>query len=191
MAEKIPMGIGALGFSNLVFKKQHRFTFELFNICGNKTVPAHYVKKASRPNLDIDEVELNYLNATTWMPGKAKWQTMNVSYYDVATADAAPLFSWLASVYNLTNPVTLEMGSARSDYTATGVLKIWDGCGSLIETWTMSDMWPTNIDFGEVAYESSEICTIELTLRYSQVQYTPTCPTFPIEPCCTPCGQRP
>lgn len=188
MADKIPMGIGNLGFSNLVFKRKFRFTFELFNICGNGSVPKHYVKVAGRPNLTIDETEINFLNAVTWIPGKAKWQTMSVTYLDVATADAAPLFNWLASVYNFTDPVNLQMGSRRSDYTATGVLKLWDGCGQLIETWTMTDVWPSGIDFGEVDYSMSDICEIKLTMRYSNVQYQSSCPPITITPCCSPCG---
>ena len=188
MAEKIGMGIGNLGFSNAVFKRKFRFTFELINICGNQTVPRHYVKVAARPSLGIDETEINYLNATTWIPGKAKWETMNVTYIDVATVEMAPLFNWLASLYNFTNPDTLEMGSQRRDYTGTGILKLWDGCGQLIERWTMSDMWPTQVNFGELGYEDSAEATIDLTLRYSNVLYEPICPAFAIKPCCTPCG---
>lgn len=188
MAETIPMGIGNLGFSNIVFKRNFRFTFELRDICGGKSVPAHFVKTAGRPQIDIDETEINYLNGVTWVPGKAKWQTMDVTYYDVATADAAPLYSWLASVYDFTDPINLHMGSRRSDYAATGILSMWDGCGQLIERWTMKDVWPKNINWGALDYENSEISTIEMTLRYSQVKYQPFCPTFPITSCCTPCN---
>ena len=188
MAEKINMGIGQLGFKNLVFKRKFRFTFELEDICGSQKVPKHYVKVASRPNLSVEETEINFLNAKTWIPGKASWETMTVTYIDVATQDAKPLFDWLASVYNFTNPVTLEQGSSRADYTATAILKMWDGCGQLLETWTMKDVWPSGINFGEVAYADSEECTIELTLRYSEVKYENICPGFQISPCCSPCG---
>lgn len=191
MGEKIPMGIGQLGFKNLIFKRKFRFTFELFDICGNQSVPKHYVKVASRPNLSVEEVEVNFLNAKTWIPGKASWETMTVTYIDVATADAAPLFNWLASVYNFTDPINLEMGSQRADYTATAVLKMWDGCGQLLEKWEMKDVWPTAINFGDVDYASSDECTIELTMRYSEVKYTPECPKFAITPCCTPCDPPP
>jgi hypothetical protein len=188
MAEKIPMGIGRLGFNNLIFKRKFRFTFELQDICGGQSVPNYYVKVASRPNLEVEETEINFLNAKTWIPGKASWQTMSVTYLDVATADAAPLFSWLASVYNFTDPINLGMGSKRSDYSATAILKLWDGCGQLLEKWTMKDVWPTNIDFGDLDYSASEIVEIALTLRYSEVKYEPICPSFGITSCCTPCS---
>lgn len=188
MAERIPMGIGQLGFKNLIFKRKFRFTWELFDICGGQSVPKHFVKVASRPSLGIEEQEINFLNAKTWIPGKAAWETMTVTYIDVSSFEMSPLFSWLASVYNFTDPIQLEMGSQRQDYTATAVLKLWDGCGFLLETWTLKDVWPTAINFGDLDYSSSEDVTIELTMRYSDVQYEPSCVPFEITPCCTPCA---
>jgi hypothetical protein len=152
------------------------------------SVPRHYVKIASRPNLSIEETEVNFLNAKTWIPGKAAWETITVTYIDVATAEAAPLFRWLASVYDFTDPINLRMGSIRNDYAATAVIKLWDGCGSLLESWTLKDVWPTAVNFGDLDYSNSEECTIELTLRYSDVTYVNECPGFAIDPCCTPCG---
>ena len=188
MSEKIPMGIGNLGFNNLVFKRKFRYTFELFDICGDDEIPKHFVKIAARPSLSIEETEINFLNAKTWIPGKASWETITVTYIDVATIDAAPLFRWLASVYNFTDPINLQQGAIRGDYAATAVVKLWDGCGSLLETWELKDCWPTAVNFGDLDYSSSEEATIELTLRYSDVTYTPECPAFTIDPCCTGCG---
>lgn len=188
MAEKIPMGIGQLGFRNLVFKRKFRFTFELADICGNQTVPRDFVKVASRPNVSIEETEINFLNAKTWIPGKASWESITVTYIDTATAALAPLYNWLASVYNFTDPINLQQGSQRADYSATAIVKMWDGCGQLIETWTLGDVWPTAINFGDLDYSNSEESTIELTLRYSQVKYENVCPGFTITACCSPCG---
>jgi len=184
----IPMGLGRLGFDNLVFKRKFRWTFELQNICGSGTIPSHYVKLASRPNLTVEETEINYLHGRTWLPGKASWETITVTYYDVATADHAPLFNWLSSIYNFSDPVNLYMGSRRSDYAGMGVLKLYDGCGQELEEWILRDVWPTAINFGELDMASSEECTIELTLRYSNVEYKSLCPPFSPKSCCTPCG---
>lgn len=191
-AEVIPMGIGNLGFKNLIFKRKFRYTFELFDICqGKQSVPRHYVKVAGRPSLSVEETEVNFLNAKTWIPGKASWETLTVTYIDVATIDAAPLFSWLASVYDFTDPINLRMGAHRNDYAATAVIKMWDGCGQLLESWTLSDVWPTAVNFGDLDYSSSEEATIELTLRYSSVKYVAECPGFQISPCCSGCNPPP
>jgi len=187
MPEKIPMGIGRLGFQNLIFKRKFRFTFELEDICGGRKVPKHFVKVAARPSISIEETQIDFLNARTWIPGKAQFETMSVTYLDVADTDMGPLFTWLASVYNFSDPVQLQMGSQRKDYTATAIIKIWDGCGTLMEIWTLKDVWPTAIDFGDLDYSSSDMMDIQLTLRYSNVTYESICPGFTFDPCCSGC----
>jgi hypothetical protein len=185
----INMGIGRLGGSRLIFKRKFRWTFEVRRICNgvDKSVPAHFVKIASRPNLTIEEQEINFLNQKTWIPGKASWETITVTYYDVATRDAKPLYDWLASVYDFSRPVQLNQATMRQDYSGAGVLFLYDGCGNSLERWVLNDMWPTAVNFGELDFSSSEEVTIELTLRYSDVQYQSLCPNFRPENCCNPC----
>jgi len=183
-----PMGLGKIGFDNVVFKRKFRWTFEVQDICRGLTVPKDFVKLASRPNISIEETEINYLHGKTWIPGKGTWETITVTYFDVATTENLPLYTWLASVYEYTDPVNLRMGSARTDYAGTGILHLFDGCGEAIERWIMRDLWPTAINWGDLDYSNSEECTIELTLRYSQVDYRSLCPPFTPESCCTPCS---
>lgn len=196
MAEKKAMGIGKLGFNNLVFKRKFRFTFELQDICSgggkNHTVGASYIKSAARPSLEVEETEINYLNGKNWIPGRGTWQPITVTYLDVANMDDENqyyLYDWLASTYDFTDRINLHQGSRASDYSATGIIKLWDGCGGLLETWTLLNVWPTSINFGELDYSNNEEATIELTLRYSDVVFEHNCPSRPIFPCCTPCGE--
>ena len=114
-------------------------------------------------------------------------ETITVTYMDVAHTEMRSLWNWLATVYDFTDPVTLHQGERR-DWDATGLLSMYDGCGTLIETWQMQKVWPTAINFGDLDYTSSDIATIELTLRYSDVKYRSYCPEFQPEPCCGGCG---
>ncbi len=191
------MGLGPLRDLDLRFKRKFRWTFRIEDVCANGKagegiIPEFFVKLASRPNLTIDEVEINFLNGKTWIPGKASWETITVTYYDVATASGAQiraLWDWLASVYNFTNNVCLQMGSNRRAYAGKAVLSLWDGCGAELERWTLNDVWPQAINFGDLDYSASEEVNIELTLRYSDVKYEPICPAFTINPCCDPCAE--
>lgn len=189
MADRKPMGIGVVGQPDIVFKRKFRYTFELFGFCDNQknTVPEHFVTVASRPNLSIEETEINHLNAKTWIPGKASWETIEVTYLDVANLEMQSLYNWLATVYDFTDPINLRQGERR-DWSATGVLSMYDGCGTLLESWQMQRVFPTAINFGEVDYSSSDIATIQLTLRYSDVQYRSYCPNFQPQGCCNGCG---
>lgn len=179
------MGIGELGSPGLIIKRKFRWTFELTTPCGY--VPPHFCKSSGRPNLDIEETELNFLNATSWIPGKGKWQPITVTYLDAVTDKMSGLYSWIATVYNFTDPVGLQQ-SEKSGWAGTGLLSMYDGCGTLLETWEMQRVFPTAINFGDVAYDSSDIATIELTLRYSDVSYRSYCPNFVPVGCCTGCS---
>jgi hypothetical protein len=189
MAELKPMGIGVIGNPDMVFKRKFRWTFEIIGFCNNQKniVPEYFVKTASRPNLSIEETEINHLNAKTWIPGKASWETITVTYIDVAHIQMQSLWNWLATIYDFTDPINLKMGTKR-DWDATGTLNLYDGCGVLLEAWQLQHMFPTAINFGELDYSSSEEATIELTLRYSDLKYHSYCPEFTPQNCCSGCG---
>ncbi len=188
----ISMGIGRIGDSDLIFLKKNRWTFQVERdptgtSIGKSPIVSDFCKISARPNITIEDTELNFLNEKTWIPGKASWETITVTYIDVATGDTAPLYGWLASVYDFTNQCR-KMGSKRSDYEATGILTLYDGCGSAIEQWKLGHMWPTTVNFGDLAMDSSETVDIELTLRYSDVLYTRYCPNVPFIGVCSPCS---
>lgn len=184
---EIQMGIGRLGGSQLVFKRKFRWTLMIEDICGSKKVPEYFVKVASRPNLTVEETQIDYLNGRTWIPGKGAWETMEITYYDVHTNDNMPLFDWIATVYDFTDPVCLNQASQRKDYAGRGTLKLYDGCGNALEKWILNDMWPTAVNFGELDYSSSDVAEITLTVRYSSVAYKGLCGIQDPQPCCSQC----
>lgn len=189
MATQKPMGIGIIGSNNVTFKRKFRWTFSIQGFCNNakNTIPENFVKVAARPGLDIEEVEVNFLNAKMWLPGKGTWNTITVTYYDAAYTELQNLYNWLATVYNFADPVNLTQGEKR-DWNGTGVLNMYDGCGTLLETWQLLNVFPKAVEFGDLSYEDSAIAEIELTLRYSNVKYQSYCPAFVPQSCCTPCN---
>lgn len=193
------MGLGAIGGSDIVFKRKYRWTFEVQTPCG-PNIPESFVKLAARPNLTIEETEINFLHGKMWIPGKGSWETITVTYYDVANVGEGinGLYSWLATVYNFTDPIGLHQSSRKgqpniqggagfsSGYAGLATLRLYDGCGKTVETWLLGHMWPQAVNFGELDYSSSEEVVVELTLRYAEVQYIPGCGIdFPV--CCKGC----
>jgi hypothetical protein len=179
------MGLGLLGTADNIFKRKFRWTMEFLGICGSSTkIAPSFVKAANRPSLTIEETEINYLNGKMWIPGKGTPDTTQVTYYDIASSQGgdvvAGLFTWLATVYNFTDPIGLSQSSKQSSatvlggYTAReGVLNMLDGCGNTIDKFIYLDCWPTQINFGELDYSSNDECTIDVTLRYRNFQYIP------------------
>jgi hypothetical protein len=176
------MGLGTIGGSNIVFKRKYRWTFAVR--WGGKDIPTAFVKVANRPNLSIEQTEINYLHGKMWIPGKGTWETLTVSYYDMGGAGATGmtgLWDWLTTVYNFSDPTGLKQTSIRgADGTGTGwaglgVLTMYDGTGEQMETWELANLWPAAINFGDLDYGSSDVATLDLTLRFSEARWTPFC----------------
>ena len=204
------MGIGQLG--NVSFKRKYSWVFSVENIGGGGPgsfgVSGKYVKTAARPQLDIEETEINFLNGKTWIPGKATFNEIQFTYYDVAVQNdptVTNLFRWINRVYNFSSPAngianSLEISATQRSYASDptgagmgyggiGKLILLDGCGYVLETWTLINCWPKSIDFGDLAYDSNEECNIALTLRYSYAKYESACSVNSTELCNTPvCG---
>ena len=178
----INMGMGALAGPNIGFKRKFRWTLQID--WNGSTISPYLVKIASRPNVSIEETEINFLNGKMWIPGKASWETITVTFYDLfgPGSDITTLYSWLASVYNFLDPVGLQQmsrkgpqGGTGKGYSGAGILTLYDGCGTELEIWDLDNMWPQAINFGELDFSTSEEVTIEATLRYSEVTYTNLC----------------
>lgn len=192
------MGIGPVGVGdpNTVLKRKFRWTMEVIGAgdCPFR-VPPYFVKVAARPNLTIESTELHFLNDKTYVPGKASWETIEVTYIDVAgtlSGDAAGgnlgLYKWLTNVFDFTSPTRKFMNSKRRNYAAKATITLWDGCGDRLETWTLMDAWPEAINFGDLDYSSSDTVDIVLTLRYSQVIFEHHCPKYEHKVCCNGCS---
>lgn len=194
MAQDQKMGMGLLGSDNIIFKRKFRWTMNV--LWQNYYIDEAFVKVAARPSLTIEETPINFLNSRMYLPGKGEWDTMTVTYYDVGSSGGDQglktsmegLYSWLASVYDFTNPVYLKQSSSAAGYGATVYLRLWDGCGTMMEEWFLKKVFPTNVNFGDLDYSSSDEVNIELTLRFSEVEYKSHCPLLDITPDCLGCG---
>lgn len=193
----IDMGLGTLGQPTIVFKRKYRWTMEFVCPC-NSEIGEHLVKVSSRPNISIEETEINYLHGKMWIPGKATWETISVTFYDIADGTnpsngSVGLYTWLATVYNFTDNAGLHQSSQKGDetngsngYAGKAILRMYDGCGTELEQWRLGHCWPQAINFGELDYSSSEEATVEVTLRYATAEYENMCGPNPV-PCCAGC----
>ncbi len=187
----IKMGLGSLSSQGLNFKRKFRWTLVINPYCtfggGASTIGPNFVKVASRPNYDIEETELNYLNAKTWIAGKLTWQSITVTYIDCGSQDIRALYEWIGSNAQLDNDDVFHQGTSFGDYAAEGTLTLYNGQGEPMEVWKLKNLWPQAVNFGELDYSSSEEVTIELTLRYDAVVYSGLCPTPSFAQCVTQC----
>lgn len=188
------MGINSNGIGDpgTVFKTKFRWSFEAEGKDCQWKINPHFVKVANRPSISFEEIEVNFLNDKTWVPGKPTWEPITVTFLDSNRGNSDAVISWVSSIYDFNygggGGASKKMSSKITGYTGTVVLTLYDGCGTVTESWILKDAWPQASNFNDLDYSSSEIADLEVTLRYSQVAYISGCGLSPIECDCQGCG---
>ncbi len=159
------MGMGTLGSAPLIFKsRKHRWMMEILDPdTGNILVPKVFVKVAARPQIDVQETEINFLDKQ-FIPGKMSSQSVTFTYIDMEQNDAAHFFTRHAAAYW----VKPSMPVVKSTY----VLELLDGCGTSMEKWELFGGFMTSIKYGELDCTATANVDMEVEVRYDKVQYT-------------------
>lgn len=151
--------------------------------------------KGARPSLSFKEMTAQHLNETIYYPAKPDWKPLTLTLYDTTNAKSPhPVFEWLKTLYypGPNKEASFGGGSWRPscapamaqgrDATSSSrspkgggffkipeaTLKLFDGCGNVLEMWTFENVWPQSIDFGELDMGNSEVVTVDLTLKYDR-----------------------
>jgi hypothetical protein len=162
------MGIGKLGDANLKFIRKWRWVATITSKDGKTThLKPTFVKLGARPIHD-SEKECSQSNDYVYECKYSNPQMCSVTVMDAQTAEMTPLYEWLAKVYDFTSdPVKTNKEIADSVLT----LQMYDGVGVLMESFILKDCWITQINFGELDYSSSDSVDIELTFRYTELEF--------------------
>jgi hypothetical protein len=157
---------------NVVFKRKWRWTIE-GNLPGGRLEPI-FVKVAARPQLNIEEIEVKVGNTTSWTPGKAEWEVLTVSLWDVAPDDKK-IWPVLGSSY----VETTDGKYPNSDKLSTFKLVLYDGYGVVMEEWELSEAYVSKFEFFD---ESPECTSVEVIIRYKKVEYKSMHKSWPSNP---------
>jgi len=163
-------------------KRAFRFIIR-FN--GMPDAATWYATKASKPQVEISETEHKYLNHNFYFPGRTTWSTVSVTLVDPATPDAVnSLHQMLVnSGYVIpTNPTILSSISKDRAVSEAGSPTPTPGGGDIeilqldadgntddanvLEKWTLRNAWVKSIKPSELSYDSEELSTIEIEIRY-------------------------
>jgi len=173
----IPMGFAQDEWGDInktCFKRKFRWKFKIKDVMGEgvSALP-HY--KGARPGLNFREMNGEHLNETIFFPSKPEWKQIPMTLYDIVKPDENPVFSWIKRAYNPKNCSGWFPAVSPESLKAIATLELFDGCGELLEVWTIEHAWPQNADFGDLEMNNSEIVTVDVNLRYDRAYIT--CPT--------------
>lgn len=118
---------------------------------------------AARPQYQSDETEIPFLNTSTYVVGRYHWETMNVTLRDpIGPSATQAVMEW---VRLHSESVTGRQGYACG-YKRDVELEMLDPTGVVVSKWILKNCQCNSANFGDLSYDSSDLATIELTLRY-------------------------
>ena len=132
-------------------------------------IEAWMCRTVKRPDINFEEITLDYMNTRRYLAGKFDWQTLDVTLLDPIDNSAADaVIAWIRTVGD-------EYSTAKfpaSDYKRQITITLLDGAGLGIETWVLEGVWPQATNFGDLDYSANDPVEITMTLRYDRAWRT-------------------
>ena len=144
-------------YTNFEPKMKNRYVMEIDGI------PSYLVKAAARPAITFETVVLDHINIKRKLQGKGDWQDITITLYDpIVPSGAQSVMEWVRLGHE---SITGRRGYADF-YKKDITFYMLGPVGDKIEQWTVKGAFINSANFGDVAFDSNEPATIELTLSY-------------------------
>ena len=144
-------------YTNFEPKMKNRYVMEIENI------PSYLVKAANRPTIQFETVKLDHINVYRKIKGKGEWQDITITLYDpIVPSGAQRVMEWVRLGHE---SITGRRGYA--DFYKKDIdFYMLGPVGDKIEQWKLKGAFIVSANFGDVAFDSNEPATIELSLAY-------------------------
>jgi hypothetical protein len=140
-------------------KRQNRFIVRFPSSLG---INEWFVETASRPQITINATEIPFLNTSTYVAGKFKWNPINVQFRDpIGPSASQALMEW---VRLCAESVTGRMGYAAG-YKKDVDIEMLDPTGVVVEKWIMYGTFLTSVNFNGLSYSQDALATISASLQ--------------------------
>lgn len=141
-------------------KKKNRF---LLRFPADLGIQEWWCGSASRPQMQIEETEIPFLNTSTYVAGRYKWDTIQVTLRDaIGPSTAQAVMEWI----RLHAESTTGRQGYAAGYKRDVELDMLDPTGVCVEKWILKNTMCTTTNFGDVDMSSNDIATVQLTLRF-------------------------
>jgi hypothetical protein len=124
-----------------------------------------WVSTTSRPKYTSAEVEIPFLNTSTYVIGRFNWESISVTFRDpIGPSATQALMEW---VRLHSESVTGRQGYAAG-YKKDVELEMLDPTGVVVQKWILQSCQLNDVDFGGLDYSSSDLADITATLRFDR-----------------------
>jgi hypothetical protein len=124
-----------------------------------------WLASASRPSISQNEVEIPFLNTSTWVLGRFTWEPISVTLRDpIGPSAAQAVMEWVRLG---SESITGRQGYS-SGYKRQIFVEMLDPTGVVVEKWMLDGAMVTNVNFGDLDFSDDSLAEITLDLRYDR-----------------------
>ena len=143
-------------------KRKNRFLLRFPSELG---IQEWWLASASRPTITQSDVEIQFLNTSTYVLGRFVWETIDVTFRDaIAPSSTQAIMEWVRLG---SESVTGRQGYAVG-YKKDIELEMLDPTGVVIEKWVLQGTMLTSVSFGDLSMDDDGIAEINATLRFDR-----------------------
>jgi hypothetical protein len=122
-----------------------------------------WLASASRPSISQNEVEIPFLNTSTWVLGRFTWEPISVTLRDpIGPSAAQAVMEWVRLG---SESITGRQGYA-SGYQRNISIEMLDPTGVVVEKWMLENAMVTNVSFGDLSMDDDSLSEITMDLRF-------------------------
>jgi len=166
---------GSQGLLMPKLKYRFRATFFNFGVDNTTTELTKQVADIKRPNVNFNPITIEVYNSKVYLQGKPEWQETTVNFRDDATGQVSKLVGQqIQKQFDF-----LEQSSAPSgiDYKFQLTFDILDGGNgasipNILESWDLDGCFLSSVDYGDMAYNSSEVVMIACNIKFDNAIQT-------------------
>lgn len=169
-------GNGSQGLLMPKLKFRFRANFINFGTVGGTTTElTKQVVDIKRPNINFNPITLDVYNSKVYLQGKPEWQDITINLRDDATGAVSKLVGQqVQKQYDF-----MEQASAPSGFNYKFQLEyeVLDGgngavAANVLEKWVLDGCFLSQVDWGDMAYNSNDPVQIALTIKYDNAIQT-------------------
>lgn len=143
-------------------KRKNRW---LFRFPADLGIQEWWLMSAARPTITQNEVEIPFLNTSTWVIGRFTWEAIDVTFRDaIGPSTAQAVMEW---VRLHSESVTGRQGYAAG-YKKDVEIDMLDPTGVVIEKWVLQGTMITTANFGDLAMDDDSIADVTCNLRFDR-----------------------
>jgi len=126
-------------------------------------IDAFLVAKTNRPQIQIGEKKIEFINSYRMIASKLSFQDLSVTLHDpIAPSGAQQVMEWIRTHYE-----SVSGRAGYADFYKRDIqLKMLDPVGTVVELWDIKGAFLTNANFNSLDYSAEEVMMIDLTIKY-------------------------